>query len=252
MPPNQVKQIAGRAGRFGTAHESGLVTTLSRRDQAYMQDCMGTTNAPVAAAGLLPSPDHIASVAQARPLLGLPEIIELYKGQARLGGGYFLCRFKDMERLSQMLERHPGISMRDRYQLACAPVKTSDPFVTASYQAFVAAFSQGRPMPLSLSVPTLKAKPEGVLELAESVYRSLDLYLWLGTHFPSHFLHVAEARKRRAQCGAVVDRALELICKVRREKKQRPESRPLGGQARQAGLDEIVQLLDTLDKSVIR
>lgn len=75
VPTNQVKQIAGRAGRFGTLHEGGILTTLSKHDMRYLQQCMATPNENIKAAGLLPTSDHIVNISYAFPQLSLSEII---------------------------------------------------------------------------------------------------------------------------------------------------------------------------------
>lgn len=132
---NQVKQIAGRAGRFGTAHEAGVATTFLKKDLAYLKECMAKPNEDLEAAGLLPTADHIVNLAHAFPELGLPAIIEIYREAVTLGDHYFLCQFRDIQKLSMILETFETINMRDRFQLACAPVKTSDQFVLSTFRS---------------------------------------------------------------------------------------------------------------------
>lgn len=220
MAPNQVKQIAGRAGRYGTAHEAGLATTLQARDHGYLLECMQRTNEPLAAAGLLPTAEHVVQLAAAFPSLGLPAIVELYREGARLGQEHFLCFFRDLHHLALVMEAYRRIPMRERFQLACAPVKTGDAYVLSAFRALLKDFDEGRPCLVRAAVPRITGNPEGTLRMAESVYRSLDLYLWLATHFPHRFLQAREARERREACGAVVDKALEMICQVRQKRRQ--------------------------------
>jgi ATP-dependent RNA helicase SUPV3L1/SUV3 len=43
----QVKQIAGRAGRFGTIHDNGIVTTLYSRDLDYIKEAIASPIVPL-------------------------------------------------------------------------------------------------------------------------------------------------------------------------------------------------------------
>ncbi len=130
VSPNQVKQIAGRAGRYGTVHDQGgLVTTLQRKDLEHLKRCMNTPNQNVVAAGLLPTSDHIVNLTHACPNLSLPSIFDLYLNHSSVGQSYFLCLFRDLKRLALILQEYRNIKIRDRFQLACAPVKTTDDYV---------------------------------------------------------------------------------------------------------------------------
>lgn len=44
--------------------------------------------------------------------------------------------------------------------------------------------------------------------MAETVYRTLDLYLWLSLRFPHAFPQGQQALQRRQECGQAVERAL--------------------------------------------
>lgn len=135
VPMNQIKQIAGRAGRFGTSHgENGIVTTLRPQDMPYLVECLQTPNEDIKAAGLLPSADHIVNLHYALPHLKLPDMIQLYKEQVSLSDHYFLCHFKDMQRLALLMEPYQSLSMKDRFQLACAPVKKSDELSVSTFR----------------------------------------------------------------------------------------------------------------------
>lgn len=90
IPSNQVKQIAGRAGRYGTLHEAGLLTTythemchvllfrvnsLHSKDMKYLKRCISIPNTPIPGAGLLPTADHIVNLSHLIRGVSLPEII---------------------------------------------------------------------------------------------------------------------------------------------------------------------------------
>jgi hypothetical protein len=55
MHIQEVKQIAGRAGRFGTAYAQGVVATLHEADRDYLRHCLLQPYESVPAAGIFPS-----------------------------------------------------------------------------------------------------------------------------------------------------------------------------------------------------
>ncbi len=219
VSPNQVKQIAGRAGRYGTVHDQGgLVTTLQRKDLEHLKRCMNTPNQNVVAAGLLPTSDHIVNLTHACPNLSLPSIFDLYLNHSSVGQSYFLCLFRDLKRLALILQEYRNIKIRDRFQLACAPVKTTDDYVVQTFKRLMYYFDREHMCQPNILVPKISTRPESSLQMAESVYRSLDLYLWLATHFPERFSGVDEARQKREECAAVANQALQMISSVKSSK----------------------------------
>ena len=57
--PIELKQIAGRAGRFGTLYEDGLVTTMRTEDMKLVRQGMETLDKPITRAGLFPSLEQL-------------------------------------------------------------------------------------------------------------------------------------------------------------------------------------------------
>ena len=50
-----MKQIAGRAGRYGTVYENGIVATLQEGDKIFLHKCLIQKDLPVQAASVFPS-----------------------------------------------------------------------------------------------------------------------------------------------------------------------------------------------------
>ena len=55
----EVKQIAGRAGRYGTIYSEGIVTTLHEADKDYLQQCLMKTDSGIKGAGIFPSQSQL-------------------------------------------------------------------------------------------------------------------------------------------------------------------------------------------------
>lgn len=54
LSAQEVKQIAGRAGRFRSAHAAGHVTCLHDEDLHVLHEALATRSAPLEAAALMP------------------------------------------------------------------------------------------------------------------------------------------------------------------------------------------------------
>ena len=58
--PAEVKQIAGRAGRYSGDYSSGgIVTTLHPEDLSHLHICMGTPDLMISHAGVCPTFEHL-------------------------------------------------------------------------------------------------------------------------------------------------------------------------------------------------
>ncbi|KAF6256649.1 P-loop containing nucleoside triphosphate hydrolase protein [Scenedesmus sp. NREL 46B-D3] len=67
LTPTEVKQIAGRAGRFGGAHAAGYVTCLSQSDLPLLRQSLATASEEVADACLLPRFEQLEAFARCAP-----------------------------------------------------------------------------------------------------------------------------------------------------------------------------------------
>jgi replicative superfamily II helicase len=55
LSSSEIKQIAGRAGRYGSKYSDGIVTCLKSHDQSYLLKSLGQTDRDIKRAGLFPS-----------------------------------------------------------------------------------------------------------------------------------------------------------------------------------------------------
>jgi ATP-dependent RNA helicase SUPV3L1/SUV3 len=150
LAPPLVKQIAGRAGRAGSRWPRGEVAAFNAEDVPRLLECLAAPTAPATAAGVLPSWEHIAPFADAFPGESLPQLLRRYDGAARLGGAFFMCRRDDVARAAGLLERVPGLSLRDRFLFATAPVSLRDATAAAALLSYASAYAAGDAVPLGI------------------------------------------------------------------------------------------------------
>ncbi len=121
----EVKQIAGRAGRFGSAHPVGHVTCLHQKDQHLLHEAMGTQAVPLERACLWPRwvwdeasgtsqrknnpsndprrAEDLAAWSTRHPGMRFDDALERYTKSVRLSDTYFLGDHSNMIKLASML-----------------------------------------------------------------------------------------------------------------------------------------------------
>ncbi|KAG2217289.1 hypothetical protein INT45_005391, partial [Circinella minor] len=207
----QLKQIGGRAGRFGTTYASGEVTTMIPGDLQYVQQAMDAPITYLKQAGLQPTVDIFELFALQMPTEKFSVLLEQFEDFASVQGMYFLCNFKDQKKIADAIE-HLDLNLRDRYQFVNAPVTVRNARVVESFQEMTELYSNMKECDLS-DITKLPKKPpttaEG-LKILESSHKIIMLYMWLSLRFPDTFITPQdEALEVKDQCEALIDTALK-------------------------------------------
>ncbi|KAI9323150.1 P-loop containing nucleoside triphosphate hydrolase protein [Dichotomocladium elegans] len=208
----QLKQIGGRAGRFGTAYASGEVTTMNPQDLSYVKEAMASPTEMLSTAGLQPTIDIIELFALQMPNEPFSKLIQKFEDLASLSGKYFLCNLKDTRDIANLID-HIQLGLRDRYQFVFAPVPLRQAKCVRAFQDMVDYYSQNKRFSLEdLTKLPEKAPstPESLSDL-ESSHKIIMLYMWLSLRFPEHFITPQdEALKIKLRCETLIDESLRL------------------------------------------
>ncbi|KAK2145127.1 hypothetical protein LSH36_701g02017 [Paralvinella palmiformis] len=221
IPISMTKQIAGRAGRYGTQYEDGEVTTFKTNDLSMLQQLLASDVEPVKQAGLHPTADQIELFAYHLPNATLSNLIDIFVTLSQLDSDrYFLCKVDDFKFLADMIEHIP-VQLRVRYVFCCAPIAQNRPFVCAMFLRFARQYSRGEPMTFDwlcrqinwpFQVPTV-IKDQIHLE---SVFDVLDLYLWLSYRFMDMFPDADQVRHIQKELDGIIQEGVANITKLLR------------------------------------
>lgn len=223
IPPAQVKQIAGRAGRRSSIYPEGFATALVEGDVPYLHACMGAPTPPITAAGLFPNAEQLAAFAALLPRgTPLPTIIREFTSASQLDGPYFMCRSDDVAATAQLLETYrASLSLEQRAALCLVPVNLRNIDVRNFFMSFLDQYTRGQPVRLRLQLPI--NDPSYLvhdLESLEVKASALDTYLWLaarlskaGTAFPD----VDEAVRKRSAVSDMLEQALAQLTEDTKE-----------------------------------
>lgn len=136
VPEQQIRQIAGRAGRFNTAHEGGQVTCVQKDDYALLAAALkNPAPVPYEKACLAPTFTDIERVQEAFPRFQLGDILDAFVAYGSFPEHYFLAEMKTVRKLLDLLT---GINLKtleleDLFTFLSAPVKVESETVAAAF-----------------------------------------------------------------------------------------------------------------------
>jgi ATP-dependent RNA helicase SUPV3L1/SUV3 len=215
IPVAQIKQIAGRAGRYKVAPDSqysdtepaesvGLVSVMDRRDKGVVQRCLTTDSPLIHKARVFPTDVAIKNYASAFPnTTSLTTILSTLSHSGKhltLGDSYTLCSLDNMIEISEIFEAVPGLLLEEQLTLSKAPVSLRHALVKRAFKEFCYTIARSQSMSFldmkgdNLSFlfdslnPSQQVDVRALSDSLESLSKTLELYLWLSYRFPSVFL----------------------------------------------------------------
>ncbi|KAI9886250.1 MAG: hypothetical protein M1823_001921 [Watsoniomyces obsoletus] len=214
---SEIKQIAGRAGRYRVAGQQekdgqfnssdavpsippappsvGLVTTLSDQHLPIVRHALSAEAPPITTAGLLPSDEVMHRFAAYFPpdtpfSIVLQRIAELSQCHSQ----FRLCDLSDQMGIADAIQEVKGLSITDRIVFCAAPVNLRQEMAEAILQELAQAVAKQQ----VLTLPDIEHLELEVLDQDESLNRfylkkleglhsGLVLYLWLSYRYESIF-----------------------------------------------------------------
>ncbi|RCH97124.1 ATP-dependent RNA helicase supv3l1, mitochondrial [Rhizopus azygosporus] len=223
----QLKQIAGRAGRFGTAYGNGIVTSLHPRDLSYIKAAVDSPIVPLETAGLQPTVEMLELFASQMPNQPFSSIIQKIEDFASVTGDYFMCNTKDKKAIADIIEDIP-LEIRDRFQFATAPVSIRSEPSMALIKTLAKKFSRQETCDLEeiVELPeTPPINPEHLVDLEEK-HKQIIVYMWLSVRYPEIFTTEQEtAVEIKTRCEKLIDEGLKVSAANKKEHRKRSRAK---------------------------
>jgi ATP-dependent RNA helicase SUPV3L1/SUV3 len=243
---SELKQIAGRAGRYKTASQAildgvtpgsdgsilipddaqapqkqeqavGLVTTLDDIDLPIVHRALNNEVEPLTSAGIIPPANVIQQFASYFPaetplswlLLRLNEI-------SLMNPRFELCKYNDQLSIADIIQDEQ-LTLADRLTFIAAPSSLKDKGMTAAVKMFAKAVAeQTSGELLNFKEIDLEAldEPDGdpySLTRLEALHKVLTLYLWLSYRFAGVFKTQKLAFHVKGLVEVKIDKALDSI-----------------------------------------
>ena len=212
----QIKQIAGRAGRFRTSRDdthktldaanpakkegnpsnAGYVTCVDEVDLPIIQDALKQEAPPIRQAGLLPMGDFIIAYANRLPAgVSHEYVMQRLCDAATIHPRFTLCQIRDQVNIARTIESVPGLTTADRCIFTASPAGYRDKLdkdVLRALGRFVGKKEQVTVVDIPeipLEVLEEPMSPDTFyLERLTGLHKALILYLWLCYRFNSIFM----------------------------------------------------------------
>ncbi|XP_047526470.1 ATP-dependent RNA helicase SUV3 homolog, mitochondrial [Vanessa atalanta] len=222
---SQALQIAGRAGRYGSAWETGYVTTFKPEDLATLKTLLAQPPDPITQAGLHPTAEQMELYAYHLPHASLSSLMDIFVHLCTVDDSlYFMCNTEAFKFLAEMIQ-HVPLALRARYVFCCAPINNKLPFVCATFLKMVRQYSRNEPITrnwMSNVVDWPLPSPKTIMDLVhlEAVFDVLELYLWLSYRFPDMFPDVKLVREMEVELDAIIQQGIFQITRLLRNSEQ--------------------------------
>ena len=208
--PNEVIQIAGRAGRYGH-HEVGHIGATSKSVLNHISDMfsssMSTIKPPVKVKATSVQVEELAVHLNTK---SLTKILKYFLKHMKFDGPFEATNIKTMIELAQILDQKAELSLEDKYMLSSAPINTRSPLIKNGYLKYVNAVLSHKVMRYKISsrITGIAATQLELLQ-AEDEVKKISLYLWLAYKFPELFPDKQKAEQIRVEVNNFCENSLK-------------------------------------------
>ncbi len=226
--PNEIIQIAGRAGRYGH-HENGYIGATDAKILAHIDRQfhapLHTIKAPFQVKA---TTAQIVDLAQHLKTDNLYKILNYFANHMNFSGPFVAANIGYMLDLSLLLDEKKKLTLEEKYMLAGAPVSIRSPLIKSAFFFYVDSIIKKKVVRYKCSVPTQgTAKSQLELLKAEDEVKKISLYLWMAYKFPELFpdSSVAEVFRIKVNqyCEASLKSNKQLKAPERRRRRRNPK-----------------------------
>ncbi len=198
LTPMQVRQIAGRAGRFGK-NEVGFVGSYLI-PMHHIATTFRLDPHPIRRSYLAPTLDHLLAIASLRQERN-PSLARLFAIFVQMvkpdPDVYELGDLEDQMVLARITDRFKSLDLPTRFILSAAPVPLRESAAVSAFEVMTATVARKKVLSFAKVMPDDYGGRGGRLGLLETSVRIVSLYCWLHFRFPDHFPEQAQAEKQR-------------------------------------------------------
>jgi ATP-dependent RNA helicase SUPV3L1/SUV3 len=212
LDATEVRQIAGRAGRFGI-YDTGFVNVLENDERIHIDHMLATDDTAELTKLPIEMPfsqiDHIASKNHTNRLA---EILTYQAERLHIENDLFISSKLDTQIMQAALidQYAPNMSLKDKYIFDCAPISLNvniekDYFLMCLQSVYA---SQVRKLPTTPD--WLQSNNPQFLDQAEQLSQNISLYAWLSFKFPQIFVDGNKVDRLRNSVNHYISLALRL------------------------------------------
>lgn len=229
--PTELKQIAGRAGRYGH-HEAGEFGIVGKGTAARLQALWNRPDNAFGPKTMLTVRPTRAMVARLAGRIGthnMQLLVDCFAAAKTAGSPYRVSDLSSLRRLAQELDER-DIGFEEKLSLLFMPCDLEKEVDARFFHQMLRAVESGEPVPLGLVVPLRMDRLDDYA--LEELSRSCDLYYWASRKFARLFPDRKAVEERR---GQVAGRLSELLASTARRRQGKPHGGPRPGSGGPSG-----------------
>ncbi|BBG65678.1 probable ATP-dependent RNA helicase [Hydrogenimonas sp.] len=208
LTPSEVRQIAGRAGRYGL-HEEGYVGALTGPVLNTVAELIEEESQSIRGPyRVMANFEHIELIAKIIETQSLSEILGFFVKHMQFDGPFIAANIENMLEIAKMVDLY-RLDLKAKYHLSCAPLSLGSAYLESLFHRYLISLERGEPIPFTVpqELPSV-AQTSDMLFDAEERVKEVSLYLWLSYRFPEAFVDTQNALKTREILNSFIERSL--------------------------------------------
>ncbi|HEY8354790.1 MAG TPA: helicase-related protein [Methylophilaceae bacterium] len=210
LDPTEVRQIAGRAGRYGI-YPTGFVNAFEQDDLLHLEHALSASDiADLQRLPVSPFFGHIETLAGMLHNERLGELLAFFAERLQLKSSLF--QTADMSAhiaLGHWIDHHaPSMPLPDKFILSCAPISLDDTHARDYFLSCMRSIHGKERRGLPPAPDWLDSDSPKFLEEAEALDQNISLYAWLSSKYPRIFHAAAFIPAYRNRVSRYIERAL--------------------------------------------
>ncbi len=214
---SEIRQIAGRAGRYGHQEVGYVAATEPTAIEPIRLALSGAPTAPAADTRFFVRPDltAIRSVAEEMRTNSLAEVMTHFARATFYAGSPFQpSALDEILEVARTIDR-ARLPIEEKFVFSVCPINRRDEIAMGMLERW----SQARA--IGATVPALRASMAGELDYQERTVRLASAYLWLARRFPETFDDVEAIRHMRGRANDAIEHHLRETATRKAERRTR-------------------------------
>lgn len=216
LTPQEVKQIGGRAGRYGK-FECGYIGAINKQSLALISQHIRLQQSPFLESCVVrPTEAQLLVLREKIGYDSIKKALSLFI-QLSTPESILICSdLTEMLKLAEQIEIRPklnSLSFSDKYAFITAPVSSSE-ILLQTYMSWLSSYSRGIPVALKKSAFSQFSRhsatnDDSILNEAENCVKMLVLYHWLARKKSEHFPNLKECEELKEQVNVFIENSLK-------------------------------------------
>ncbi len=211
IDPSLVKQIAGRAGRFGQ-FEEGLVTALDTEILGYVKECLSaSTKLPVQKTPVAPTVEQLYLLGKELQFSQPSKALIAWRTKLLLDDHQFYAAplFERVMLCEELEDQYSSLVFKDVAKFSMMSLPRGND-IKMIFMTWVGLYSRGEVIHWNMDQSSDKFIAELTIESAELQYQVASIYCWLGRAFSKQFPDETLAQEARKKVATHLIQLLQL------------------------------------------